>query len=122
MFSKTCKCLQEYIKILLINDMKINTILNIMKKKSHNNPYRKSYPLTRSIINTCFNIEHGNLKLNKSQKKFLKPYRHLMKSLINKDISLMKKNRIINQQGGGFGFITALLSAALPLIAALINK
>ena len=81
------------------------------------------YECTKALINCCYNIENGNIKLSKAQQKRLRRYRNQMKMMINPKIRLKNKNRIINQRGG---FLGTLLGVALPaitsLVSSLINK
>lgn len=82
------------------------------------------YDGTKALIDCCHNINKGNLKLTKTQKRKLSKYKNQMLAMTNPKIALYKKNRILQQKGGAF--LGALLGAAIPaltsLVSSLINK
>jgi hypothetical protein len=69
----------------------------------------------------AFNTLKGNYKLNKNQKKRLKPYDSVMKNLCcSKNRKLNKKRQELIKQSGGF--LPILIPAIATVLASIINK
>ena len=68
--------------------------------------------LLKAISEISLNMLRGNLPLTLAQKKKLKPHRHVMRRITDKNTNLTAKRKYI-QKGG---FLASLLSVGLPLI------
>ena len=81
------------------------------------------YKGTKAVVNCCHNIQNGNIKLTRNQKRKLKKYTNEIKIMIDPEKSLKFKRNLINQNGG---FLGALMSVVLPavtgIVSSLINK
>jgi len=72
--------------------------------------------LVQSICECCINILNGQVPLNASQRARLKRNKRNLRSLILSKTAIGKKRKIL-QKGG---FLSAILSAALPIVGSLI--
>ena len=68
---------------------------------------KSSAELIRCLCDCSYNILKGNVKIAPSNKRKLSKYKIKLRQLSNKQISLMKKQKIV-QTGG---FLSVLLSA-----------
>ena len=75
-------------------------------------------PIIDALSECALNLLRGSIKLTEKQRKKLKRFKNYLRELADKRISL-KKKKLITQRGG---FISALLSAILPVIGSLIGK
>jgi len=72
--------------------------------------------VVQSIRECCINILNGQIPLNSSQKARLKRNKQGLRSLILSKTAIGKKRKIL-QKGG---FLSAILTAALPIVGSLI--
>ena len=75
-------------------------------------------PIIDALSECALNVLKGSVKLSDKQKTKLRRFRHYLRELAKKRVSLKKKKEI-SQRGG---FIPALLGAILPVIGSLIGK
>ena len=75
-------------------------------------------PVIDALSECALNVLKGSVKLSDKQKSKLKRFKHYLRELSKKRVSL-KKKKAISQLGG---FIPALLGAILPVIGSLIGK
>jgi len=88
--------------------------LSERQKKNYIKTADKS--LVQSICECCINILNGQVPLTASQKARLKRNKRSLRSLILSKTAIGKKRKIL-QKGG---FLSAILSAALPIVGSLI--
>lgn len=74
--------------------------------------------LILSIVECAYNVLNGNCTLSKCNKRKLKKFKKVLRSLCKKS-SIKKKQKLIIQKGG---FLIPLLSAVLPTLVSLITK
>ena len=73
--------------------------------------------LIHTISEWALNVLRGNVNLTDCQKKRLRKFKKLFRTVIDKRVPLSRKKRLINQRGG---FLVPLLSAVLPTLASII--
>ena len=69
------------------------------------------------LADCCHNLLKGNIRITKHQKERLEPYKGTLRKL-TKPISVNRKQKLI-QRGG---FLSALLAAAIPAIAGIVDS
>jgi hypothetical protein len=69
------------------------------------------------IAECCQNVLKGNVSLTSRQKQQLKCKRHQLRQLADRKVSVPKKKKILNQQGG---FLPLL--ALAPTLAPMVNS
>ena len=72
-----------------------------------------------TLFEICLNILHGHFKLSPKRYRQFKRERQTLRTLANKKVGLQRKKTLVNQKGG---FIGALASFAVPLLAQLLLK
>lgn len=75
--------------------------------------------LLNSISECALNVLRGNVQLSACQKRKLQQHKAIIRKVSDKHVPLSAKRRIILQRGD---FLVPLLSAVLPVLAALIFR
>ena len=71
------------------------------------------------VSECCHNVLKGNVSMTPAQKHRLYPKRRLIRMLADKKVSVTKKKKELNQQGGFLPILAPLLA---PAIAPVIGK
>lgn len=75
--------------------------------------------LIHCVSECCQNVLKGNVPLSPTQLRKLKPKRQVLRQLADKKVSVPKKKKIINQNGG---FLPLLALAAAPVVTSLAKE
>ena len=75
--------------------------------------------LIACLCECALNILNGNVPLKPYDKKKLKKYKHHLRALANKSVSVQKKKRALRQKGG---FLGALLTPILGALGGMLFK
>ena len=78
-----------------------------------------SNELVLCIAEIVSNVLKGNVKVNAKQHAQLRKYKRVLRTLINKRISVKSKKRLLSQKGG---FLSALLGPAIGVIGSLLGN
>lgn len=73
-------------------------------------------PVIKTICNAALNVERGDIRLSKAEKKLFSANRRQIAKLTSRKVGFPTKRRILEQRGSGF-FIPALISAAISALA-----
>ena len=76
--------------------------------------------LIQALCEIALNLLKGNIPLNPVQYRKLKKQKKIIRLLADKKTGLKRKHHVLKNQTGGF--IGAILSAAIPLLASLIGS
>ena len=78
----------------------------------------------KGICNSTLNCGCGDIKLSGRQKRVLRPHRKFISGLINKEIPLEHKRKILVQHGGGIAAIILpiILSSVLGTLGSALFK
>ena len=73
--------------------------------------------LLHSISECVLNVLNGNIRVSNCAKRKLKRFKSSLRLLVEKNLPLVSRRRVIIQRGG---FLLPLLSAVLPTLASLL--
>lgn len=72
-----------------------------------------------SICECSHNVLKGAVPLSPAHKRRLSRYKHHLRALANKNVSRIKKKKLLNQKGGNL--LTALLPPVLSVLGSLLK-
>lgn len=76
--------------------------------------------LLKTIFEVTLNVLRGVVPINDKQKKKLRRYKTVLRTLADKKVSIKKKQESLNQTGGNF--LPFLIPPVLSVLASLISK
>jgi hypothetical protein len=76
-----------------------------------------------AILECVFNVVNGNVRLDNKNFEKLKQFKTVFKHLLNKNLALKQKKKILIQKGGFLQFlIPAIITGISSIISAAISK
>ena len=77
--------------------------------------------LINCVAECCHNVLKGNVPLSEAQKRRLHPKRQQLRLLADKKVSVQKKKKVLNQQGG-FLPMLALAPSLAPVVGNVLGE
>jgi len=105
----------------MVNALKRRDYLNLLsksrKKKRRNALIDLGDREEINAVSECIlNLLKNNIKIPKSKLRSIKKHKHTMRDVVDKNLSVSKRKKILKQKGGGF------LPVVLPLALSALSK